>query len=190
MKRVKYDVRDLTDATLARAKAGDRAAIAEVFRAVSGLVRWRAGTYRSVDADTRDDLISIGNLAVFSALRTYKPGKGAFAPWVTQWIHARMYTEVRSKGRRATYLEEFAEHQKDPEMPLQADEALEAEDESLLLRRFIASMSPRLRNVMQGRLRGGTLEQVGKQLSLTREAARLRELRAVELLRKRFKGAA
>ena len=184
------DVRNLTNDTLARAKAGDRAAIAEVFRATLGLVRWRAGTYRSVDADTRDDLISIGNLAVFDALRTYKPGKGAFTSWVTQWIHARMYTAVRSTSRRVAYLDEFAEHQREPEMPLNADEALEADEEGYVLRRAVASLRAPHRAVIQARLKGKTLEQVGKELGITKEATRQRELAAVERLRAKLKEAA
>lgn len=189
MKRVKYDVRDLTDATLARAKAGSRAAIDEVFRATLGLVRWRAGTYRT-DAATREDLIAIGHLAVFDAVRTFRPTKGVFAGWVTQWVHARMSTAIRSTGRRETYLAEYAEHQREPEMPLNADEALEADEEGYVLRRAVASLRAPHRAVIQARLKGKTLEQVGKELGITREATRQREIAAIERLRVKLKEAA
>lgn len=189
MKRFKYDVRDLTDETLASAKAGSRAAIDEVFRATMWLVRWRANTY-PVDNDTRDDLISIGHLAVFDAVRTYRPTKGVFAGWVTQWVHARMSTAIRSTGRRETYLAEYAEHQREPEMPLNADEALEADEEGYVLRRAVASLRAPHRAVIQARLKGKTLEQVGKELGITREATRQREIAAIERLRVKLKEAA
>lgn len=189
MKRFKYDVRNLTDETLASAKAGSRAAIDEVFRATMGLVRWRANTY-PVDNNTRDDLIGIGHLAVFDAVRTFRPGKGPFAPWVTQWIHARMHTVVRSESRRDGYLREYEEHLREPERPPLADEMLETEDELVRLLRAVSSLSPKLREVLQGRLRGETLEHVGAQMGVTKEATRLREMRASALLGRRLRGAA
>lgn len=178
MKRVKHDVRDLTDETLALAKDGNKAALAAVFRNVDGLLRWRANKY-PVGPEDREDLLSIGYLAVFDALRTYRPGAGRFVGWVTQWAHARMWTSLQVQKRRGATLSEYAVERAHEELPASPDEVLAAEDMRDEVQRAVKKLPPRLREVVRGRLQGLTLDKVGQRVDLSRE--RIRQMEAYAL---------
>lgn len=179
MRRVEHDVRDLSDETLALAKAGNKPALTEVFLAVDGLIKWRANTY-PVDRATKEDLVSIGRLAVFDALRTYRPGRGSFVPWMTQWVHARMWTAIRGMKRRGEYIEQFAAQRANEEAPPNADVQLVNEARRGELMAAIRKLPPKFRVVMLGRLEGKTLETIGKETDYSREGVRRLELTAIE----------
>jgi MFS family permease len=61
-------------------------------------------------------------MPVLDALRTYRPGKGQFLAWMTQWVHARMWTSLRTQMRHGEYIDAFAKHQGD--VPKVAEEIL------------------------------------------------------------------
>jgi RNA polymerase sigma factor (sigma-70 family) len=184
--RAKHDVRNLSDETLARAKSGDRVAMAEVFRAAEGLIRWRASTYR-VDEDTREDLRSIGRLAMFDAVRTYRPNKGHFAGWMTQWVHASMWSSLERGNKRARWLTEFLAEP--TEAAPGADEVLAEEAQCAELRMAVAKLPARLRAVMTGRLEGKTLAAIGRETDYSRERVRQLEAVALEKLRRTMEAA-
>jgi RNA polymerase sigma factor (sigma-70 family) len=183
MKRVKNDVRDLSDETLALAKAGNKAALGLVFRNVDGLLRWRANKY-PVGQEDREDLLSIGYLAVFDALRTYRPGAGRFVSWVTQWAHARMWTSLQVQKRRGASLNEYAVERAHEELPANPDEVLAAEGTRDEVQRAVKKLPVRLREVMRGRMAGKTLESIGDAVDLSRERIRQMEALALDKVRR------
>ena len=187
MKRVKHDVRDLTDETLAKAKAGDKRALALVFETVEGLVRWRANTYRLSDYDTREDLMGLGRHAVLDAIRTYRPGKGKFLAWMTQWVHARMWRLHQAAMKRQARTADFA--LQPVEEPANAEQQLVTEGQRAELLAAIAKLPAKLRTVMRGRLEGKTLADIGREMDFSRERVRQLEAMALPKLRKTMEAA-
>lgn len=180
MKRVKHDVRDLTDETLALAKTGNKAALAEVFRASKGIVAFWANKQR-VDDATKEDLQSIAQFGVLNALRTYKPNKGKFLAWMTQWVKAKLWVESRKRNLRAQRTTEFAlQH---IEAPLDAEQQLVTEAQRTELHQAISKLPSKLRAVMRGRLEGKTLADIGRETDYSRE--RVRQLEAMALVKLR-----
>lgn len=186
MKRVKNDVRDITDETLALARSGNTEATTRVLKTVEGLVRWRAKHYR-VDLDTYEDLMSLGRMAVLDAVRTWRPGKATFVAWMTQWVHARMWAHAKKAMKREKYTRDFAREV--VERPANADVQLATDAQHTELRGAIAKLPTRLRMVMRGRLEGKTLADIGRDVDLSRERVRQLEALALERLRRTMEAA-
>lgn len=151
------------------AKGGDMKAREQLFRQHAALVKWISFKFHGPDMD---DLFAAGSEGWMHALRTWNPkGKAGIKMWVTLW--------VRAYAGRATRVHLY---RKSHEMPFvlpsanSDGEALEADasDDGIgveemtddLWRRqahgIIDSMKDRrLAVVLQDRMRGYTLEEIG-----------------------------
>lgn len=150
------------------AKAGDAKAKDELFRRHTPLVKWLA--YRFTGPD-HDELFSAGCLGWMHALRTWKPARASFKTWMTFWVraYAGRATVVylrRSATERSLYVtnDDGDTGERDySDEGLLADELIDA-----LWRRQAHGIidglkDRRLAIVLQGRMRGQSLEEVANQ---------------------------
>lgn len=180
------DIRKLSPATIAAAAAGDRSAIAAVFAEADALIGWWA-TQKARSAADVDDLRSVGRLAVFDALRTYRPSRGHFHGWLTWWLTGRMRNHQRTQ-RRDVAREQALEWQ-DIDPSAGALEQLEAEATRQEVRRAIRRLPARMRDVLERRMAGQSLQAIGDAQDRCRENIRQVESRALQLVREAMEAA-
>lgn len=170
----------VTEAAVVLAQAGDREAIAEVCKGTLGLVRWWANRYGR-DEQSREELVSIGHLAIFDALRGYRPGKSKWGVYVSLWLRARMANSKRQAFRRrevdGTGIALMADEGPSPLEQLTQDDDVHA------LRAAVERLPTRSRLVMRERMQGRTLRDVGIAVGISRETVRKEELAALYRLR-------
>jgi RNA polymerase sigma factor (sigma-70 family) len=170
----------VTEAIVSRAQAGDCEAIAEVCKGTLGLVRWWAKRYGR-DEQSRDELVSIGHLAIFDALRGYRPGKSKWGVYVSLWLRARMANSKRQAFRRyevdGAGIALMADEHPSPLEQLAQDDDVHA------LRAAVARLPEKQRHIINGRLEGHTLREVSDEVGCSYEAVRQAEIRAAYRLR-------
>lgn len=183
---MKRDVARLSVETLVAARDGDRAAIAAVFDEAEPLIQWWAQRL-SNPRTLPEDLRGVGRLAVFDALRTFQPGKGHFLGWLTWWLKGRMRGALRTARRDVTREVELEWQDVDP-APL-ASEVLSDEATRQELRAAIRRLPRYMREVLEGRLNGDTLQTIGDRLGRSRECIRKHEFHALQLVRETMEAA-
>jgi len=185
---VTLDLRHLPSDVLAAARAGDKAALTAIFTEAAGVVRFFARK-RARPGEPLDELISIGNLAVFDALRTYRPGKGQFYGWLCCWLDGRLRTRARGKAFDVASLEDVGVPEASDTTPL-PDELLALHDDTLALRRALARLPSNQRTVVRGYLEGLGFAEMAARLGCTRQHASFLFRQGLERLQRELAGGA
>lgn len=161
-------------------------------RKMAGRFMSRLGRYYEYE-----DLVSIGQLALWKASGTYFTNQGA--SFGTYSYHAvahafgglidRYRTRIRAGSRREESLSEFDDDET-PDRQLSApgflaDVLLEIEHDRQALQAALQTLSPRYRQVIAARfVEEQSLEEIATDLGVTRERVRQLELKALTKLRK------
>lgn len=180
------DLRHLPSHVLAAARAGDKGALTAIFEQAAGVIRFFARK-RARPGEPLDELISIGNLAVFDALRTFRPGKGHFYGWLCWWLDGRLRTRARGKAFDIASLEDASVPESIDTTPL-PDDLLGLHDDTLALRRALARLPPNQRTVVRGYLEGLGFAEMAARLGCTRQHANFLFRQGVERLQRELTG--
>ena len=179
---------ELTAETLAQAKAGQEAALAAVLARLSPTVRRLAG--RAVCPGLEfDDALQEGLIALFDAIRTFQPGRGApFEAYAAVCVRNAVLAARRAAGRgknaplnqRLPLPEGQAAASAGPEEAAIRREALAAAAAAIRTR-----LSPFERQVLAAYLAGGSYRQIAR--SLGRDPKSVEN--ALTRLRRKLRGA-
>lgn len=165
------DLRAVPAEVLAAARAGDKAALTAIFEQAAGVIRFYARK-RARLGEELGELISIGNLAVFDALRTFSPTKGHFFGWLCWWLDGRMRGRDRNKSLPTVSTDDEGGPDVADETDL-PDELLALHDDTLALRRAVARLPREERIAVRHFLEGLTLSASAAQRGASRETMRL-----------------
>lgn len=175
-----------------RAQRGDKRALALVVASVEALVMRGAKRIRRAGLDY-EDVVQEGRLGTLKAVATFKPDGGAnFATWAAFWIRAYQMRALKAVERsEAVSLDEpIGEDESALRIdtlpapgPSPEEKAADVELREAVAHVVTATGPKPFREVMRGQLRGEMLRETGTRLGLTREAVRLRRLRALEFAR-------
>lgn len=167
-----------------RAQAGDAAAFAIVCNGTNGLVHWWARKLSRGDETVYDDIVGEGHIAIYDALRCFKPGRSKWSHYVSIWLKAKMARAKKIAWKRNEV--ELAPARHLPTAIEPADEALAVDQQAAHLRAAVALLPEKQRLIMKHRLLGLSRQQVGEITGLSRERVRQIEARAVEKIRSRL----
>lgn len=198
----------------AQANAGTGIDVTEHLALVRWVIRRRGFARRAFGALEVDDLMQEGALGLLRAARTFDPTKGAWATYASHWLRQSMGRSLQNMGstvRAPVHLQERrvkAGERPRPvmrrlDLPISHDtpttygdlladdtpspedcaaECERAAELSALMRR--AKLTERERRVLRLRSLDVSLEDIGTELSLTRERVRQIEQTALERLRR------
>ena len=187
---------------LARAMlAGDKAARERLILSILPLAINIAGWYYRNGHNRGlpyDELIQLGNMGVIAAVDRFDPDLGyRLTTYATAWIQQKIRTEVSrggihvvSKGREAAWLAPVTSHENymdddtaaawevpfDPLADMGHDESLRR------LADAMATLLPADRSMIEARIHGEHLQDIGNRMGLSRERARQIEMRAIRRL--------
>jgi RNA polymerase sigma factor (sigma-70 family) len=185
-------VKPVSADVVVKAQRGDKRALELVLASVEGLVARGAKRIRRAGLDV-DDMLQEGRMGALRAVETFKPGKGAnFATWAAYWVSAFQRRALKRAERlEADSLDEPIGDDETtlridtvPAAGLSPEERVADVELHEAVARVVTATGPKpFREVMRGQLRGEMLHETGSRLGLTREAVRLRRLRALEFAR-------
>jgi RNA polymerase sigma-70 factor, ECF subfamily len=164
----------------ARARAGDAAALTEIWQAHAPAV---AGYFRAHGIDEADDLTSEVFLGVFAKIKTFRGDDDDLRAFVFSVAHHRWVDEMRRRARRGPT--DPYDVETDPRsVPSAETDALDRID-SNRARELVAALPPDQREVMMLRFFGDlTLEQTATAVGKRLEAVKALQHRALTRLRK------
>lgn len=192
-------------ALLARARAGDAAAIAEVVVANRPLVlHVRARYARTLDPE---DAIQVGSIGLLRAIAKYDPAKGCWSTVAYWWIRGALEKESRSdhlirrpfarsygdgpgvmwtdapRGEREEGIDLASPHEDPAAIAEAADEWASMETRI----RALGERDPRMERIIRGRFGlGGAepmmMQPLADELGITRERVRQLEVQALNIL--------
>lgn len=192
-----------TPEDVAAAAKGDRAALARVVASMERMAWYCANRYRTGTTLSIDELAQEARLAVLKAVRAFKPSKGVpFGTYCFRWMRAGVLRLVvqenpkdprhRSVRKRMRSLDEGFHDTDDLSLgEVLADEKpspeamLEVARKARALRELVMGLDARDSAVLQRRVMGETLEDIGDSFHLSRERIRQIERRSVATLRRR-----
>jgi RNA polymerase sigma factor (sigma-70 family) len=204
-------------ADVALAQKGDRAAAGRVLASMEGLCRWVAlkRTRSLPPTMSLDDAIQECRYGVLRAIPKFNARKGVpFEPYATLWMTATLgrSIDVERAGAAPSKSPGTGRHVTCLAMPLDtrvyddgadpltfldlvpderdtADVQLEREADIARVRQAVAQLPPKLRHVVEKRMEGLTLREIGAPEGRTSQAISLRQTRAHELLREELEAA-
>lgn len=185
-----------TDADVLAARSGDRAALDRVFASSERLCWWvaRKRSRHLPSTMSLSDAVQECRLGVMDAVRKYQPGKSNFATYAIIWMRARLAHGInleeagaapksthRSGGfrlHRVVPLERPPDDERlapidvlECEAPGAEDRMAESERHKALIR-ALGRLKPRLRHVVESRLAGRQLRDIGAELGVSHERVR------------------
>jgi RNA polymerase sigma factor (sigma-70 family) len=191
----------------AAAQRGDARAREQLIASQLPFVVYVAKQYQARGIDL-EDLVQLGNVGLIRAAAKFDPRKGRFSTYAGWWIRHFIRIELerhasqirlpqRSNRKTKPKLEEAAERAlaairksvPAEEAFLIAPDDRDRDDlaESIAeLRREVAALPERVRYVIESRLAGKTLKEIGGVLHVGRERVRQIEADAIAILRRRL----
>lgn len=179
----KPDVKATTTETLLLAKKGDRAALTQVFFDVDPLAAWWARRRARGDDVLFQDYQSIARLAVFQALKTFNRSRGNWSSWVTQYMKTYLQKETIRKHHTSEVRGVEADFPDDVDA---ADLQLEREERDIEVRKAVANLPLKMREMVRARMLGESLPGIAARLEMSKQGAWNMEQRAHEWLRTRL----
>jgi RNA polymerase sigma factor (sigma-70 family) len=173
------------EAMVARARAGDERAFAELATAVRGQVhRW--ALVRTGDADDAEDVAQTVVIRLHRHLHAFE-GRSRFTTWLYRLTASAALDWVKGRGRRERAHLASADH---GELSTATDDriaALENERTAALVRGFFAELPARQREVFDlVDLQGFTPAEAGEMLEIEGVTARAHLFRARRAIRERI----
>lgn len=161
----------VSDELALAAQRGDRAALAELHRKSKGLVRWLVKRYSSTSL-TSEDFVQEGWLGFMRALQTWKPQKGTrFNVWMTFWVRAAAANALRKRREKPTAKGRYDRYRDPRDVEAEVHEAICLRQVNEILDDICQADAL----LIERRAYGATLEEIGKELGVSRERVRQRE---------------
>lgn len=168
------------------AQRGDRAAYASLLRSCAPRIR-RVARAVGVSGENLDDVVQETLMAVHRARHTFEAGR-SFTAWLNAIARRRAIDSLRSRGRLATKEVHaplaYEAHADDAHGP---EEAREADQRDLRLRRAVAGLSPGQREAVEAlAFREQSLDETAEITGKTKGALKVNLHRALKSLRDRL----
>lgn len=178
---------DRVHADVLAARAGDRRAGDRVIRSVAKMVRLLAAEIHDSTKELIDDLEQVGYLGVWKAISSWEPERGTlFSTWAYLTARGYMLHHVhqmlavttgpwrssiadRLAQRSSVDAKDLAAPDSDPEETLMV--VLQDAADRQLLHKALAGLEERHRDVLQRRLRGDSLRDIGADSGVSKARA-------------------
>lgn len=144
-----------------------------------GLVRRVLNKFRPGEELDDSDLYAVGCLALVEATRTFDPSKSRFSTWASRIVLQRVVDEMRRSGREGGVpLPDEFPSDSPGEMPVHLVKDI------LALRKSDSREERAGKRLLRGRyLDEKTLSQLGREMGVSKEAARKRIESAISMIR-------